>query len=218
MNQMPKFPNIYRRGRELYTKNAYPGITHFDEKTITENSIEYREFSPFRSKLAAAIANNISQTGIKEGQVILYLGASHGYTSSFISDIIGKDGTIFAIDFAPRVVRDLYFLSKKRHNIIPFLEDCNHPERYAPRIMAAHMLYQDIAQRSQVQIFLKNLPFLSKGGFGLLAIKARSIDVTRKPKEIFREVRCELEKTTTIVDYKELDPFEKDHALFVIKK
>ena len=52
----------------------------------------------------------------------------------------------------------------------------------------------------------------------MLAVKARSIDVTKNPKQIFLKVRAELEKTLTIVDYRELDPFQKDHCLFVVKK
>lgn len=212
------FPNISNQGRDLYTKNAYPGLVHFEERIQHIKGEEYREWSPFRSKLAAAIVNGISQIGMKEGSSVLYLGASHGYTPSFVSDIIGKDGTIFAIDIAPRVVRDLYFLSKQRRNIIPLLADCNHPETYESRITGCNILYQDIAQRNQVSIFLKNMPFLAKGGFGLLVIKPRSIDVTKRPSDIYKDVRAELEAKTTIVDYRVLDPFEKDHALFVIKK
>jgi len=77
----------------------------------------------------------------------------------------------------------------------------------------------DIAQKNQAEIFLKNCKmFLKKGGFGLLALKARSVDVTRNPKIIFKEIREKLEKQMIIVDYRELDPYEKDHAFFVVKK
>jgi fibrillarin-like pre-rRNA processing protein len=60
--------------------------------------------------------------------------------------------------------------------------------------------------------------YLKQGGFGLLALKARSVDVTKKPKQLFKQVRAELEKVYTVVDYRELDPFEKDHAFFVVKR
>ena len=59
---------------------------------------------------------------------------------------------------------------------------------------------------------------MKPGGFGLLALKARSVDVSRNPKEIFREIRAKLERELVIVDYRELDPFEMDHAMFVVKK
>jgi len=51
-----------------------------------------------------------------------------------------------------------------------------------------------------------------------LVIKARSIDVTKKPKQIFKKVMEELSIKVTVVDYRNLEPFEKDHAIFVCKK
>ena len=50
------------------------------------NKKEYRFFDAERSKLAAAIKNKIQKVLIKKNDVILYLGASHGYTASYISE------------------------------------------------------------------------------------------------------------------------------------
>ncbi len=206
-----KFPN---RGRiQLYTQNYTPGLKFFEEDIIKLEGKEYRFFEARRSKLAAAILKGVSQIGIKEDSYILYLGASHGYTPSFISDIIGNKGFIYAVEFAPRVIRDLVFLSEKRDNIVPIFGD------YKSRITNVDIVYQDVAQRNQAEIFLKNCDmFLKKGGFGLLAIKSRSIDMARKPRQVYQEVRALLEKNITIVDYKILDPFEKDHCMFIVKK
>lgn len=216
------FYEIYEiegKRRILLTKNLTPGKTFFDESVYKEDKVEYRQWDPTRSKLAAAIFKGISQIGVKPGDVVLYLGASHGYTVSFVSDIVGDDGFIFAIDFAPRVVRDLVFLAEDRKNIAPILADCNQPQSYVSRVSLADVVYQDIAQKSQVDIFLKNCNiFLKKDGFALLCIKARSIDVTKNPSEIFNSVRARLEKEITIVDYRKLEPFERDHAIFVCKK
>ncbi|MGV8168897.1 MAG: fibrillarin-like rRNA/tRNA 2'-O-methyltransferase [Candidatus Nanoarchaeia archaeon] len=224
MEELNKF-GIYRKklGRNTlyFTKSAYPGFRGFDERIEKFNGEEYREVKPERSKFVAAVAKGLSQTGIRNGSVVLYLGASHGYTPSFMSDIIGKEGFMFALDFAPRVVKDLVFVCEKRTNMAPMLEDASHPENYADRVPKVDVVFQDIAQRNQVKIFLDNCnTFLKPGGFGLLALKARSIDVTRKPKDIFKEVRALLEKDKgiIIVDYRELEPFEKDHAFFVVKK
>ncbi|GIU70396.1 MAG: fibrillarin-like rRNA methylase [Candidatus Woesearchaeota archaeon] len=226
----PKFPNIYfkkdSKGRiKLYTKNLTPGIKFFDEQIEKEiekehkELVEYRNWDPKRSKLAAAILKEISQIGIKENNKILYLGASHGYTPSFLSDIIGNNGFIFALDFAPRVVRDLVFLCEKRKNITPILADANQPDTYKHRITKVDIVYMDVAQRNQAEIFLKNCDmFLKEDGFGLIAVKSRSIDITKKPKEIYSLVRKELEKKITVVDYRILDPYEADHAFFVCKK
>jgi fibrillarin-like pre-rRNA processing protein len=102
----------------------------------------------------------------------------------------------------------------------PLLEDANQPDGYKEKIPKhVDVVYQDIAQKNQAEKFLKNCRlFLKSGGFALLAVKARSIDVSKQPKEIFRKVRQEIEKELTIIDERKLEPFEKDHIFFVCKK
>jgi len=207
------------RGRRIFTKSILPGKRPFEERTVKEDNAEYREFDPSRSKLAAMIMKGCTNAGIRKGDVILYLGVSHGYTASFVSDMVGGDGLIFGIDPAPRVVRDLIFLAEERKNIVPILADANHPLEYAERVCAADIVYQDIAQKNQAEIFIKNCDlFLKKGGYGLLAVKARSINIKRKSKDIFIEIRTKLEKEFTVIDYKVIEPFQKDHAFIIVKK
>src|SRR3989338_8406506 len=147
-----KIFEIYEDRGKIYTKNLTPGKTFFKERT----NDDYREFDPRHSKLAAAIMRGCSNVFIRKSNTVLYLGASHGYTTSFVSDMVGDDGFIFALDSAPRVVRDLVFLAQERKNIAPLLADANHPEEYLDKVSQVDILYQDIAQRNQVEIFLKN--------------------------------------------------------------
>jgi len=58
---------------------------------------------------------------------------------------------------------------------------------------------------------------LKKGGYGLLSVKSRSIDVTKKPKDIFRQVHAQLDSSLKVVDSRDLGPFEKDHMMFFCK-
>ena len=44
------------------------------------------------------------------------------------------------------------------------------------------------------------------------------IDVTKNPKDIFNSIKAELEKKLILVDYRNLDPFQKDHCIFICKK
>tara|TARA_Y100000310_G_C20460934_1_gene705318 strand:+ start:261 stop:926 length:666 start_codon:yes stop_codon:yes gene_type:complete len=214
-----KIFEIYTDGRRIYTQNLLKGKKHFQERLVRDKGQEYREFDPRRSKLAAAIMKGCSNTGIRKGDIVLYLGASHGFTPSFVSDIVGQEGLIFGVDPAPRVVRDLVFLSEQRTNIVPMLADANHPEEYADKICLVDVVYQDIAQKNQADIFIRNCQkYLKKGGYGLLAVKARSIDIKRKPKSIFNEIRQELEKIFKVIDFRNLEPFEGDHCMIVIKK
>lgn len=217
-----KMPGIFvqrgKFGQNLYTINARPGKRVYQENLVKAKGQEFREWDPNKSKLGAALHKKISQIGIKQDSVILYLGASTGTTVSHVSDIL-TDGLVYALDFAPRVLRELVFLAKDRKNIVPLLENANKPDDYKDKISSVDVVFQDIAQKNQVEIFLKNCDaFLEKGGFGILALKARSVDVTKRPREIFKDVRITLEKHITVVDYRDLDPFEKDHALFVCKK
>ena len=219
--QEHKLFEIYQeaRGRRIFTKSIHPGRPHFEERIVRDKNDEYREFDPQRSKLAAMIMKGCTNIGIRKNDLVLYLGSSHGYTPSFVSDIVGEEGLIFGVDPAPRVMRDFVFLAQKRKNLIPVLADANHPEEYIERVCQADIVYQDIAQKNQMDIFIRNCNiFLKKGGYGLLAIKARSIDVKRNPNDIFVEIRKHLDRIFTVIDYKTLDPLEKDHCMIIVKK
>ena len=207
------------RRRQLYTINMVPGQKVYDEGLIKENGIEYREWDAYKSKLAAAILKGSPNISIRKNDVVLYLGSASGTTVSHVSDIVGIDGFVFAVDIAPRVMRDMIFLCYKRKNIAPVLADANKIDDIKEKICGVDVVYQDVAQKNQMEIFLKNVSmFLKGGGYGLLAAKARSIDVTRSPKQIFKEIKEKLEKYLTIIDYRELEPFQKDHCMFICKK
>ena len=205
--------------RQLYTINLIAGQKVYGERLVLENGTEYREWDAFKSKLAATILKGSPNIGIRKNDVVSYLGSASGTTVSHVSDIVGNEGFIFAVDISPRVMRDLIFLCYQRKNIAPVLADANKINELKERVSAVDVIYQDVAQKNQVEIFLKNVElFLKEGGYALLAVKARSVDVTKNPKQIFREVKERLEKVLTIIDYRELEPFQKDHCMFICKK
>ncbi len=205
--------------KKLFTINLSPGKKVYDETLIKEKGIEYRTWNPRKSKLAAAIMKGASQIGIKPGSIVLYLGCASGTTCSHVSDIVNKKGFVFALDFAPRVMREMVFVCEQRPNIMPIMADANNTESFEKHITMVDVIFQDIAQKSQAEIFLKNCrKFLKPSGFALLSVKARSIDVAKKPKKVFEEIRRKLEKELIIVDYRTLEPFELDHCMFICKK
>lgn len=174
-----------------------------------------KKFEPTHSKLVAAEENGLSVKFSKE-DVVLYLGASHGYTPSYIASRVSF---VFAVEFSPYVIPALIDVSKKSGNIAPILADASKPLTYFRRVSGVDVVYQDIAQKNQVEIFFKNVDlFLCKGGLGLLAVKCRSIDVSADPKKVFESVLKELEKHLKILDYKSLEPYEKDHYMIMCKK
>ena len=207
------------RRKQLYTQNIVAGKNVYGERLITQDGVEYREWDAYKSKLAAAILKGSPNAGIRKNDVVLYLGSASGTTLSHVSDIVGNDGFVFAVDIAPKVMRDMVFLCYQRKNIAPILGDAGKTAELKERISMVDVIYQDVAQKNQLDIFLKNARlFLKNDGYALLAVKSRSIDVTKKPRQIFREVKEILEKNMAIIDYRELEPFQKDHYMFICKK
>ncbi|AFZ70099.1 fibrillarin-like rRNA methylase [Caldisphaera lagunensis DSM 15908] len=200
---------------KLATKNLVKGQRVYGEKLYQYNDVEYREWNAYRSKLAAALLKGLEELPIKEKDRILYLGIASGTTASHISDIIGNEGLIFGIEFSPRVIRDLLLIVNDRKNIFPILADARFPENYRHMIETVNGLYADVAQPEQAQIVSRNAKFFLKdGGYLLLAIKARSIDVTKEPNEIYKMETEELVRNGfEIKDIIHLDPFDKDHAM-----
>jgi fibrillarin-like pre-rRNA processing protein len=182
------------------------------------NATEYRSWNPTRSKLAAAIIKGLKNLPIKSGTKVLYLGASSGTTVSHVSDIIDFNGHVWALDFAPRSMRDLIDkVSRYRENISPILGDARNPETYSMLVPKVDVIFADVAQPDQAEIVVRNKKlFLCKGGWVMLSIKSRSVDVTKKPQDVYQEQveilqSCNLEVRELV----ELDPYEKDHAMAV---
>ncbi|MGQ4833361.1 MAG: fibrillarin-like rRNA/tRNA 2'-O-methyltransferase [Candidatus Asgardarchaeia archaeon] len=217
-------PNVYWVQKEdhkmLVTRNAYPGNSVYGESLIQINDVEYRVWDPFRSKLAAAIYKGFNKPLLKEGNRVLYLGAASGTTSSHVADIVSTNGIVFCVEFSARSLRELLNVTRIRKNMIPILEDARLPERYRYFLTEVDVIYQDVAQPNQAEILVRNSDFyLKNGGIIFLAIKARSIDVTKTPREIFKqEIDILEEHNFEIIDTILLDPYDKDHAMVIGKK
>lgn len=217
--QLKKFDGIFSIGKKIATKNLTPGEKVYGEELIREGKIEYRIWDYFRSKPAAAIKRGIKNFPIKKGDKILYLGIASGTTASHFSDIIGEEGIIYGIDVAERVLKDIIRVAEKRGNILPILSDARIPEKYANNILEkVDLVYADVADPEEVELFIRNCKmFLKENGYGMIAIKSQSIDVTKDPKVIYEESRKKLEEDFKILDFVTLDPYDKAHGFFVIQ-
>jgi len=216
-------PNVFVKvikGRKmLFTKNLVQGTYLQRDKLMIENGVEYRYWDAMRSKLAAAIVKGLNPRGLTTAISVLYLGASSGTTISYLSDILEAEGMIFALDHAPKPIRSLLFLAEQRPNIAPILADAGKPESYYAQVLPADMLYQDIAQRNQIEIFLKNCRiYLKPKGFAYLCIKSRSIDVAANPQKIYNDAIKTINQELNVLDVLHLDPFQKDHAMIVCQR
>lgn len=217
VKEVDRLKRVKINGEErLATLNLAEGIQVYNEKLIKLNGLEYRVWDPFRSKLAAALLKGLKELPIGESSKVLYLGVSTGTTASHISDIIGNNGILFGVEFAPRVAREFIDrVVKHRKNVIPIIEDARRPDKYLSIFGKVDIVYCDLAQPDQTEIAILNCKkYLKNGGHLLLIVKARSIDVIKEPKEIFKIEAEKLEnegfKINQII---KLDPFDKDHAL-----
>ncbi|WP_455143426.1 fibrillarin-like rRNA/tRNA 2'-O-methyltransferase [Candidatus Hodarchaeum mangrovi] len=203
----------------LATINATIGKTVYDEDLFMFEGKEYRYWDPYRSKFAAAYLSGMKSLPQIKEKSILYLGVSTGTTASHFSDI-NTHGIIFGVEFSSKVMRKFFRLSEQRSNLIPILADARRPEEYSSFVLEADLIYQDVAQPDQATIFGRNaLEFLKSGGFGLIAIKSQSIDVSLEPEKVFSNQIKELEEDfgLEIIEYKTIEPYEKKHAVVVIK-
>ncbi|MEX2682633.1 MAG: fibrillarin-like rRNA/tRNA 2'-O-methyltransferase [Candidatus Sigynarchaeota archaeon] len=219
-----KFEGIYTitvDGNEIIgTKNQVPGTDVYGERLFKVGQEEYREWNPNRSKLCAYFRKNGKEYYLKEGMSILYLGAASGTTVSHLSDIVGKSGRIYAIEFSARSLRELVQRLSNRENVIPIFADATKPAQYRSLIPEqVDLIYQDVAQPEQSKLLVDNIQtYLKPGGSFYIAIKSRSIDVTIEPEIIFQKEKAILTKAgCNVVDLRDIAPFSDDHVMIAGK-
>ncbi|MFH0987165.1 MAG: fibrillarin-like rRNA/tRNA 2'-O-methyltransferase [Candidatus Micrarchaeota archaeon] len=216
------FSGVFKIRGQFATQNLVTGRSVYGEKRVREGENEYRMWDPSRSKPAAAFFAGLKNFPIKKGCNILYLGIADGTTASHFSDIIGADGLIIGVDIASQPFEKLMRMCEQRENIIPVLADANHPEKYAEYVDEiggkVDIIYEDLAQKIQADILIKNAErFLKKGGYAIYMVKAPSIDVAAKPEDIFEKEMNKLQKAGfKVLEMRALDSrFQKDHACIV---
>ncbi len=204
-----------RKDGRIFTRDKGDGKPVYGENLLEHDGFIYREWIPWRSKLGALFKKREDVPGLYGN--ILYLGAAQGTTVSHISDLL-DDGIIYAVEFSPVAFRKLVAIAKNRKNIVPILADAFHPERYRAMVPVVDIIYQDVSQKDQVGMFAKNATmFLKKGGSGFLMLKARSVDVTARPEDIFNIASKELKKEGFEVEaVEDLSPFQVDHAAILV--
>ncbi|CAG9460373.1 unnamed protein product [Pedinophyceae sp. YPF-701] len=211
------------RGKEdaLVTRNLVPGESVYGEKRISVETdgdkVEYRVWNPFRSKLAAAVLGGVDNIHIKPGAKVLYLGAASGTSVSHVSDIVGPEGAVYAVEFSHRSGRDLVNMAKKRPNIIPIIEDARRPEKYRMLMPMVDVIFADVAQPDQARIVGHNAKqFLKNGGGFVISVKASCIDSTVPAEAVFAsEVKKMQELELKPKEQLTLEPYERDHAVVI---
>ena len=207
-----RYPGVYTDGRHFYTPSKFKESV-YGEKIVEQKGKVYRRWEPIRSKLSAAMHLHLENFHFKNSR-ILYLGAATGTTVSHLSDI---GDIIWAVEISPLSLNKLVHLAEKRDNIVPVLEDARYPDKYSIFVEKPEVLYQDISQRDQVDIFIKNMEYFSPS-YGYLMLKTRTIDVRKKPKEILREKAKEIGDFYSIEEIINISKYQKDHYAIVVRR
>ncbi|WP_202318715.1 fibrillarin-like rRNA/tRNA 2'-O-methyltransferase [Archaeoglobus neptunius] len=202
--------NVYLIDEMLVTKSGYG--SHYGERVFDG----FREWIPWRSKLAAMILKG-HKIDFRGDERVLYLGAASGTTISHLADIL-DEGIIYGVEYSAKPFEKFLSLARERDNIIPLLFDASRPWKYSGIVEKVDFIYQDIAQKNQIEILESNARFfLKKGCEVLIMVKARSIDSTAEPEEVFQEVISRISRNFEILRYDDLLPYHKDH-IFVHAK
>ncbi|MDR0309854.1 MAG: fibrillarin-like rRNA/tRNA 2'-O-methyltransferase [Candidatus Methanoplasma sp.] len=209
--------SVFSDGNRIYTLSYNPGIRVYGEKLVRISDQEYREWNPRKSKLASYIKVGGKVFPIKRDSRILYLGASSGTTASHISDI-AVDGRIYCVEFSPRMFRGLVNSCAARPNMLPILGDACNPAEYQFAVGSVDVVYADVAQKRQADIIADNMD-LFHADIGIVAIKARSEDVTSQPSDVYRASERRLrERGFDILDSRDLEPYENSHSMILFKR
>jgi fibrillarin-like pre-rRNA processing protein len=198
---------VERRSFDGETALATRGEPVYGEATADG----WRRWEPRRSKLGAMLDRGVD-TGLEGDQTILYLGAAAGTTVSHVADFAGP---VYAVEFAARPMRDLVDVAKSRKNVFPLLKDARKPASYAHVVEPVDVIVQDVATRGQARVAMENRRFLGDDGRLLLAVKARSEDVTDAPEAVFDRVLSALENGYEVRSTERLDPLHDDHLAVV---
>ncbi len=227
MKPQQVFPGVFRIGGKLATRSLAPGFKVYGEETTRVDGVEYRFWNAYRSKLGGGLVKGLKTMAVKPGARVLYLGAASGTTASHVSDVVGSEGVVLCVEFAPRSMRDLVAVCERRENMLPLLNDARNPKAYAGVVRdecggQVDVIFEDVADPEQARILVENAKaFLKKGGHAMIAVKAKSISASEDVQKIFANVEKELEASGAglkIVEKLDLAPFDLEHEMLVLAK
>lgn len=174
----------------------------------------WRDWNPYRSKLAAWLRASGREWPLAPDARVLYLGAAEGTTVSHLGDLCPR-GRIAAVEVSPTAMAELLAVAERYHNLLPVLADAHFPAQYAPQADGCTFLCQDVAQRDQLAIFRRNWKAFGPRE-GLLMLKAPTIRVGA-PEAVLDEAEAELRATFATVERCDIAKWARGHAAFWVE-
>ncbi len=146
------------------------------EGITNRGSRVFRRWEPSRSKLAAALVLGYPGRIPESGERWLYLGAAQGGTASYIADLLGPAGRLYALERSVRAFARLIRVAEQYPNLLPILADARNPGSYVSLVPPVDGLYVDVAQPDQLEIAETNARWMLRDrGALLMALKTSSM-------------------------------------------
>ena len=170
-------------------------------------------WNPYHSKLSAYLVAGGKNWPFKKNSKILYLGSAEGNTISYLSEICNTN-SITAVEISPVAMAELLVLVKKKDNIIPCLCDAHFPEKYRIQANNPEIIYQDIAQNNQVDIFIRNCGYF-KPKQAFLMLKTHSM--ANRDVDIFKNTEEKLNEIFGRVESVNISKWAKGHSAYFME-
>lgn len=184
-----------------------------------ENKVEYRVWDIFYSKLGALIENGIQNIFMKPGSRVLCLGAGNDSfsTISHISDLVGKDGTVYAVEISEIKGLNIKNMAKKRENLTPIINDAKKPYNYKNLISdLVDCIYVDISSEDLASIISINAGFFLKNKGGFICVindNNENSNLKSQVSKFDEQIKLLREYNLYVKEFISLESFAKGYAI-----
>lgn len=184
-----------------------------------ENKVEYRVWDIFYSKLGALIENGIQNIFMKPGSRVLCLGAGNDSfsTISHISDLVGKDGTVYAVEISEIKGLNIKNMAKKRENLTPIINDAKKPYNYKNLISdLVDCIYVDISSKDLASIISINAGFFLKNKGGFICVindNNENSNLKSQVSKFDEQIKLLREYNLYVKEFISLESFAKGYAI-----
>ena len=157
---------------QLVTKNMVKGTKTRKERIKIVNDEEFLEWSPYKSKLAAAIRSGLQILPIIKNSKVVCINLLEESTILHISNIVGSNGSVFVIDINKNKKSFLNKLVDTHKNIIPIYDTVDELSSSSSITGKVDALYVDIPESEQIETIVEKYGSLLKNeGFLMLIAK-----------------------------------------------
>lgn len=204
-----------QRGEERtvwYTETVGREPSVARERWFIRGGRTYRSWDPSRSKLAGALVHDWRGDIPEPGERWLYLGAATGTTVSYVADLVGPTGRVYAVETSLRPFGRLLTFAERWTNVLPILADARRTDSYSALVPLVDGIYTDVAQADQVDLAVANARrFLRGSGKFLLALKTSSMGRVSSAVEHLRIATETLERAFDLDRAVHLAPHHRAH-------